>query len=50
MSKYDKIKNLREPEFRRLTGLKIKTFNEMIEIIKDKEIKEKSLEDPIFYV
>ena len=41
MSKYDKIKNLADAEFRRLTGVKIKTFNEMVEIIRDKEIKRK---------
>lgn len=41
MSKYDKIKNLREHEFRRLTGVKIRTFNEMIGIIIEKEGKRK---------
>lgn len=41
MSKYDKIKNLAETEFRRLTGVKIKTFNEMIKIIREKESQRK---------
>jgi hypothetical protein len=41
MSKYNKIKNLAEPEFRRLTGVKIKTFDEMIQIIREQEIKRK---------
>lgn len=37
MSKYDKIKNLSDSEFRRLTGVKTKTFNEMVQIIREKE-------------
>jgi hypothetical protein len=41
MSKYDKIKNLSEPEFRRLTGVKVKTFNEMVQIIREKKSKHK---------
>jgi hypothetical protein len=41
MSKYDKIKNLTEAEFRRLTGVKVKTFNEMVQIIREKESKRK---------
>lgn len=41
MSKYDKIKNLAEAEFKRLTGVKIKTFNEMVKIIREKEIQRK---------
>lgn len=41
MSKYDKIKNLAETEFRRLTGIKVKTFKEMVQIIREKEIKRK---------
>lgn len=37
MSKYDKIKSLSDSEFRRLTGVKTKTFNEMVQIIREKE-------------
>ena len=41
MSKYEKIKHLAAHEFRRLTGVKIQTFNEMIAIIKEKELEKK---------
>ena len=34
MSKYDTIKNLPEGKFRRLTGVKYKTFLKMVEILK----------------
>ncbi|MDR1288924.1 MAG: IS5/IS1182 family transposase, partial [Holosporales bacterium] len=33
--KYEQIKDLSEEQFRRLTGIKIETFNRMIEILKD---------------
>jgi len=35
--KFIKIKNLRTDEFRRLTGIKRKTFDKMIEILNDAE-------------
>ena len=41
MSKYDKIKNLSESEFKRLTGVKKQTFNEMIAILREKETKKR---------
>ncbi len=41
MSKYEKIQHLAAPEFRRLTGVKIQTFNEMVAIIKEKELRKK---------
>jgi len=41
MSKYDKIKTLPAAEFRRLTGIKIQTFDEMVSILKEKERKKK---------
>lgn len=37
MSKYNKIKKMSNDEFRRLTGVKIQTFNEMVKILKEKE-------------
>jgi hypothetical protein len=33
--KFDTIKNLKPEEFRRLTGVKLETFNKMIEIIEE---------------
>lgn len=41
MSKYDKIKRLSEEEFRRLTGVKAQTFNEMISILKNHEAQKR---------
>jgi len=35
--KFEKIKNFREEKFRRITGIKRKTFNRMVEIIKAAE-------------
>jgi len=39
MQKYDRVKSLSEEEFKRLTGVKHKTFNEMCEILRDDEVK-----------
>jgi hypothetical protein len=39
--KYEKIKEYKEEEFRRLTGVKRKTFDTMLEILKDAENKKK---------
>lgn len=41
MSKYDKIKRLSEEEFRRLTGVKAQTFNEMISILRNRETQKR---------
>ena len=41
MSKYHKIKDLSESEFKRLTGVKKQTFNEMITILREKETKKR---------
>lgn len=41
MCKYDRVKNLSEEEFKRLTGLKHKTFHDMIEILNQEELKRK---------
>lgn len=41
MSKYDKIKDLSESEFKRLTGVKRQTFNEMIAILREKKEAQK---------
>jgi hypothetical protein len=46
MSKYEKIKHLAAHEFRRLTGVKIQTFNEMVAIIKEKELRKKKIGRP----
>ena len=46
MSKYEKIKHLAAHEFRRLTGVKIQTFNEMVAIIKEKELRKKKAGRP----
>ena len=40
--KYEKIKEYKEEEFRRLTGVKRKTFEKMLEILKEAESKKKS--------
>lgn len=37
MSKYEKIKNLPDDEFKRLTGVKKPTFAEMVDILRAKE-------------
>ena len=42
MSKYERIKNLNVEEFRRLTGVKPTTFQEMVEILKEAQKKKKS--------
>ena len=39
--KYDKIKNYKDEEFRRLSGVKRATFKKMIEILEDAEKKKK---------
>ena len=39
MSKYDKIKDLSENEFKRLTGVEKQTFNKMLAILNEKETK-----------
>lgn len=41
MGKHDRVKNLSEEEFKRLTGVKRKTFHEMIEILKQEEFERK---------
>lgn len=41
MQKYDRVKSLSEEEFKRLTGVKHKTFYDMIEILKQEEVKKK---------
>ncbi len=41
MRKYDRVKNLSEEEFKRLTGVKRKTFHDMIEIFNQEELKRK---------
>ena len=38
---FENIKNLREEDFKRLTGVKRQTFNKMIEILKEAEILKK---------
>lgn len=40
--KYEKIKSLNDIKFRRLTGVKITTFNKMVEILKEANKKKKS--------
>lgn len=39
--KYDKIKNYKDDEFRRLSGVKRSTFKKMIEILEEAEKKKK---------
>jgi Helix-turn-helix of DDE superfamily endonuclease len=39
--KYDQIKNLPEEQFRRLTGVKRKTFEKMIEILQEADQRKK---------
>jgi hypothetical protein len=39
--KYDKIKNYKDEEFRRLSGVKRSTFKKMIEILEEAEKKKK---------
>lgn len=41
MGKYDRIKSLSGEEFKRLTGVKRKTFHEMMEILNEEEVKKK---------
>jgi hypothetical protein len=41
MDKYDRVKNLSEEEFKRLAGVKRKTFHDMIEILNQEELKKK---------
>jgi Helix-turn-helix of DDE superfamily endonuclease len=40
--KYEQIKNLQTLKFRRLTGVKKATFNKMISILREAEIKKKA--------
>jgi len=40
--KYDKIKNYKDEEFRRLSGVKSSTFKKMIEILQEAETKKKA--------
>ena len=42
MKKYERIKKLCSEEFRRLTGIKPATFQEMVVILKEAEKKKKS--------
>ena len=39
MNKYENIKNLAPDDFRRLTGVKFATFNEMLEVLREAEKK-----------
>lgn len=39
--KYDRIQNMNDEGFRRLTGVKHKTFNRMIEILKEADLQKK---------
>ena len=41
--KYDKIKNLVDEQFRRLTGVKKATFEKMLDILKEADIKKKAV-------
>ncbi len=41
MQKYNRIKSLSEEEFKRLTGVRYKTFHDMIEILNQEELKKK---------
>lgn len=43
MHKYDRIKNLADDEFRRLTGVKPPTFEAMVLILKEAELKKNRL-------
>ena len=40
--KYDQIKNLSEEQFRRLTGVKRKTFEKMTEILQEVDQRKKA--------
>ena len=40
--KYDRIQNMNDEAFRRLTGVKRKTFNRMIEILKEADAQKKT--------
>lgn len=41
--KFDQIKNLADEQFRRLTGVKRTTFERMLEILKEADIKKKAV-------
>lgn len=41
MRKYNRIKSLSGEEFKRLTGVRYKTFHDMIEILNQEELKKK---------
>jgi len=41
MNKYENIKNLASDEFRRLTGVKFITFNEMLEVLQEAKKRKK---------
>lgn len=41
--KYEKIKDYKEEEFRRLTGIKKGTLKKMVEILKEEETKKKAV-------
>lgn len=43
MHKYDRMKNLADDEFRRLTGVKPPTFEAMVLILKEAELKKNRL-------
>lgn len=40
--KYDQLKEMEDEKFRRLTGVKRSTFNRMLEILKEADIRKKS--------
>ena len=44
--RFEKVRNLDEEKFRRLTGVKRNTFNEMIKILQEAEIKKRKLGGP----
>ena len=44
--RFEKLKNLDEEKFRRLTGVKRNTFNEMIKILTEAEYKKRRLGGP----
>lgn len=40
--RYDSLKNLKDEDFRRLTGIKIATFNKIVKILKESEVRKKA--------
>ena len=48
--KYEKISDLKEEEFKRLTGVKKETFDSMVKIVKEAHKKKRKEEEKISYV